>query len=345
MKRLAILVLALAMSLSMLASCSNSPASSTPASTVGSVASSTPSSSEASSSTSVPSESVSSLDSAISQLSTYLISLGLLEDEYGFTQYGVWNSDLLPECVPTEPEDGVVVDRTEYKDTTHNALMDMYTVGNITFPDKNYERHLLVFTSTEAQLDTFIGGMVDNGFEFGNPYQEHNQTNYEWLGNGYYAHLGVRENGADDKLSVTLQITPTLGNEHPLTFNGTPLPTFGIVPERYGNEGNGWNSSEDAEAYDYWDVYADEGTLPELWNIWFNYHMVSTLQAEEYVQLLVHEGWELLFDGTSFSSSYDIDTFFAQLRKDGVYVAVDTSLDGCHLLAVRFGTEAESLYY
>ena len=342
MKKTISLLLALAVSVFMLASCDNSPASSTPAS-------STLSSSEASSTASVssPSESTSSLDEALSQLSSHLASLGLQEDAYGFTQYGEWNSELLPECVPAEPEGGVLeVDRTEYKDVNHGALMDWYFVGNIEFPDKNYERHLVMFTSTQAQLDEFVANMASNGFAFGDPYEEHNQINYEWLGNGYYAHLGARDVGdGEDEISVTFVITPELGNEHPKTFNGTPLPTFGIVPMRYGNEGSGWNPNEDAEAYDFWDVYADEGTLPELWNIWFDYLMVSTLEAEEYVQVLVNEGWELLYDGTSFSESYDVDTYYAQLRKDGIFAAADTSYDGSHLFVVRFGTEAESLYY
>ena len=288
-------------------------------------------------------------DDAVSQLNDYLKSLGLSEDEYGFTQYGVWNSDLLPDCVPSEPTGGVLeIDRTEYKDKNHEELLDMFDVGNIYFPDKNYERHMVMFTCTQAQLDEFVAGMTANGFEYGKPYEEWGRTSYEWLGNGYYAFLRASESYDDeDKIFATFNITPTLGNPHPKSFNGIALPDFGLVMSY--NEVCGYGFNEDdgnwEDVYDFWNVYQDKGDLPDDWYVSYDYDFVKIDEAKTYVQKLIGSGWILVYDGEKYYDYYEKDKYYAQLEKDGIIAAIDTSYEGENVMSVRFGTYAEMLYY
>jgi hypothetical protein len=292
------------------------------------------------------------LDNALSEVSEHLKSLGLEEDEFGFTQYGVWNTDLLPECLPGEPSTGIIeIDRTEFKDRTHEEMMvdragGEYHVGNISFPDKKYDRHMVLLTCTKDAILEFADSMKAAGFEYGEIIADSYDTNIEWLGNGYYVHLNARgdwEAGGDD-FWTSISATSTLGNPHPKSFSGAPLPTVGIVPDYVEFTGNGWDEASGDSPYDFWDVYNDKGELPDDWAVWYTYDFVTMDQAKDYVKTLTSAGWEIVYDGED--TDYDGNPVYsAQLKKGDIFAAVDAPYDGHNNLAVRFGTYAESLYY
>jgi hypothetical protein len=292
------------------------------------------------------------LDNALSEASEYLKSLGLEEDEFGFTQYGVWNTDLLPECLPGEPATGIVeIDRTEFKDRNHEEMMvdragGEYHVGNISFPDKEYDRHMVLFTCTKDAILEFADSMKAAGFEYGEIIADSYDTNIEWLGNGYYVHLNARGDWEDDgdDFWTSVSATSTLGNPRPKSFSGAPLPTVGIVSQYTEFTGHGWDEAVDDSIYDFWDVYNDKGELPDDWDVWYEYDFVTMDQAKDYVKTLTAAGWEIVYDGEDTNSNGD-DVYYAQLKKGDIFAAVDAPYDGHNNMAVRFGTYAESLYY
>ncbi len=292
------------------------------------------------------------LDEALSDTMKYLKSLGLEEDEFGFTEYGVWNTDLLPDCLPDEPSNGVIeIDRTEFKDKNHEEMMvdragGEYHVGNISFPDKKYDRHMVLLTCTKDAILEFADAMKAAGFEYGEIIPDSYETVIEWLGNGYYVHLsasGDWDNDSDN-FWTSISATSTLGNPHPKTFNGTPLPTVGIVPEYTEFAGYAYDEATGESKNEFWDVYNDKGDFVGDWNVWYEYTFVTTDQARDYVHSLVAAGWTMGYDGNE-PNSYSDDVYYAQLSKDGVYAAVDACYDGYNNLAVRFGSYAELLYY
>jgi hypothetical protein len=297
--------------------------------------------------TTSPSSRDGDIDEAISRLNEYLKSLGLEEDEYGFTQYGVWNSDLLPDCVPAAPSGVIDVDRTEYKDKKHEDMMAGlgagYGVGNLSFPDKNYEEHMVMFTCTPAALAEFLDGIDANGFK-GGLYEvdPNNKSRYEWVGNGYYAHMISYEDW-DDKniISVELVLTPTL-NPFPKSFQGTPLPDFGLIMSYEEFGGYGWENDDSVD--NFWDKYNDKGDLPEYWNIWYEYDFVTMDEAKAYVQKMTSNGWEIAYESEEEGWSGEIE-YNAQLKKGDIRAAVGAPYDGRNNMAVRFGTDFESLYY
>ncbi len=292
------------------------------------------------------------LDDALSQANEYLQSLGLEEDEFGFTQYGVWNTDLLPDCLPGEPTVGVVeIDRTEFKDKYHEEMMvdragGEYHVGNISFPDKNYDRHMVLLTCTKDAILEFADAMTAAGFEYGDIDADSYETEIEWLGHGYYVRLHASGDWEDDsdEFWTSIDATSTLGNPHPKSFNGTPLPTVGIVTEYREFTGNSWDEASDDYVYDFWDVYGDSGELPGEWDVWYDYAFVTMDEARDYVQTMVGAGWTVVNDGDT--TDYDGNPMYsAQLTKGDAYAAVDAPYDDLNNMSVRFGTYAESLYY
>ena len=291
-------------------------------------------------------------DGAISQMNEYLQSLGLEEGEYGFTQYGVWNTDLLPSCLPPEPASGISeIDRTEYKDKHHEDLMANlgtgYTVGSIEFPDKNYERHMVMFTCAKQVIVDYVDAMKAAGFEFEIMNQEYSGVTYEWLGQGYYVCLTARGDwdDDDDDFWTYIEATPTLGNPHPRSFNGTPLPDFGLVMYYYEFGGYGANTDggDWDDTYDFWDIYNDRGDLPDEWSMDYEYGFVTIDQAKAYVQKLASSGWTVTYDhdGEDWSGK---DVYTAQLEKGNLFAAVESYSDH-YSLRVAFATMGEMLYY
>ena len=220
-----------------------------------------------------------------------------------------------------------------------------YGVGNLSFPDKNYEEHMVIFTCTPDALNEFLSGIETGGFS-GGLYEidPNNKSRYEWVGNGYYAHMISYADWDDENvINVEFTITPTK-NPLPKSFQGTKLPDFGMVMyyEEFG--GVGWENDESED--DFWDIYNDKGDLPaEHWYVWFSYDFVTPDDAKGYVQSLVSQGWELIYDDETTTWDGESPYYYAQLKKGEIFAAVDAPYDGRNNIAVRFGTVAELLYY
>ena len=295
------------------------------------------------------------LDDALSELEEYLKSLGVEEDEYGFTQYGVWNYDLLPDVLPKEPSAGIVeIDRTEYKGNRHEDLMvnlgGSYSVGNIEFPDKNYERHMVLFTCTKDAILEFVAAMKSSGFTFGEMSEEYGQVIFEWLGNGYYVCLDAKGDWEDDggEFWTSIEATPNLGNPHPASFSGIPLPDFGLVINYNEFSGYGSYGSEDdwEDIYDFWDVYNDRGDLPDNWSISYEYYLVYLSEAKAYVQKLASLGWAIEYENEGYDEWSEYDTYYSQLTKGDLFAAVEAyEGSGSNHMTVAFATMAELLSY
>ena|GEM_PF-2463520 len=290
------------------------------------------------------------VDDAINELDDYLKSLGWTDSDYGASVYGVWDSSVLPACVPTEPTGGVKVDRTEYKQLHHETFSENYHVGKINFADKAYERWMVMFACTETQLEEFVNGLGINGFESIYYDNDWSSDEYDFWGSGYYAYMTVNDSWDENSeypKNVTFEITYDNYNKHPKTFQGTKLPDFGIVCEPYNElTGIGWNETDGEweDVGEFWDAHKDSGTLPSDWSVWFNYFGVTLQQGKDYVQQLVSEGWTIAYEQED-KDWEGRDVYYAQLNKDGITAAVDTPYDGQKNMAVRFGTTAESLYY
>ena len=292
-------------------------------------------------------------DNSLSQLEEYLKSLGVEEDEYGFSQYGVWNYDLLPDVLPKEPSVGIVeIDRTEYKGRKHEDMMvnlgGSYSVGNIEFPDKNYERHMVLFTCTKEAILEFAAAMKTAGFDFGDMSEEYGQVVFEWLGNGYYVCLDAKGEWEDDgdEFWTSIEATPDLGNPRPASFNGIPLPDFGLVMyyKEFSGYG-GYGSEYDWEdVSDFWDVYNDRGDLPDNWSISFEYNLVTIGEAKGYADKLKSAGWSVEYENEGKDDWSDKDTYYAQLTKDGLFAAVEAyNGSGDYSMSVGFATMPEML--
>ncbi|MDR2953094.1 MAG: hypothetical protein LBU82_07610 [Treponema sp.] len=293
------------------------------------------------------------LDEALSAAKEYYKSLGLEEDQFGYTQYGVWNADLLPKCLPGKPSRGIIdMDRTEFKDKKHEEMMvaranGEYHAGNILFPDKKYDRHAVLLNCTKEAIQEFADSMKAAGFGFGKLRIDTYEVNSEWLGNGYYVHLNARgqwEGGKDDFWTV-ITATSTLGNPHPKSFQGTPLPTAGLVTRYEKMAGNGWDEAKNDSVSDFWDVYNDKGKLPPTnWDVWYEYDFVTLDQAKAYVKTMESAGWKKVYENEDKNWN-DEDSYSVQLKKGDIYAAVDAPYDGHDNMVVRFGTMPESLYY
>jgi hypothetical protein len=311
-----------------------------------------PSSAPSGDSSSIKQSDIDELDKAVSEANEYLKSLGLEEDAYGFTQHGVWNTDLLPKCLPGQPANGVIeIDRTEFKDKNHeemtvDKLGGEYHVGSISFTDKKYDRHMVLLTCTKEAILEFADAMEAAGFEYGKMVIDSYEVNIEWLGNGYYVNLNARGDWEEDgdEFWTSISATSTLGHPHPKSFQGAPLPTAGLVTDYIEFAGHGWDEAKGDDVYDFWDVYNDKGQLPDDWDVWYNYAFVTMDQAKDYVKTMQSAGWEIIYDGEDTDWNGDA-VYSAQLKKGDIYAAVDAPYDGHDNMAVRFGTYAESLYY
>lgn len=187
-------------------------------------------------------------DDAFSQLEEWARAQGWDENPYGNWIAGVWDSDVLPACVPNEIE-GVKVDQTTYKEKRHDTLSGSYGVGRVYFGDQYYEEWGLSFYCTDAQLEAFADGMAAAGF-VGGHYDYSYYPEYQWYGNGYYAFMQVNHEllGEEEYDNLAMfYITPDDKNPRPAAFMGTKLPDFGVVTWDY-SEGTGFGYETDEES-------------------------------------------------------------------------------------------------
>jgi|GEM_PF-1034869 len=240
------------------------------------------------------------LDSAMEQFEAWALAQGWDENPYGNYIYGVWDSDVLPSCVPKELPD-VKVDQTTYKEKRHDTYSGSYGLGYASFEDMAYEEWSVTFYCQLEDTVTFNQQMVDNGFlSFYADYEYY--PIYHWYGNGYYAIMQINnqliggETDGYDTLAM-FTIVPADVNAHPKTFSGTPLPTRGMVSDCFEDGGNGsaWVEALDDYIEPYWDVWNDKCLLSEpadYWTVWYNYFGMTTEDLAAYVQnSMVSNSW------------------------------------------------------
>ena len=253
----------------------------------------------------------------------------------------VWDSAVLPSCVPKEIP-GVRVEQTIWKMPGHQTINNNNEVGRMSFADSNFEYWGLSFDCNEEQADAFVKALEENGF-FGGEIDDYPLT-YAYVGNGYYAHVLVRTNylgsAAEEgyPYGVSFSITPTV-HQLPKSFNSWPLPQVGAALEPYGQWSvQFWDDNGDmGEAK--WDLQADRGSLPaKNWSAWFDYFGVSNAEAEAYAKTLEAAGWEITYQYPEDESGYS-----ARLRKGDVRARV--FFDRRHEMRVGFSDVEEMLDY
>lgn len=274
---------------------------------------------------------------AFAQLEEWARAQGWDENPYGNWIVGVWDSDVLPACVPAEIE-GVKADQTTYKEKRHDTYTGSYEVGRVSFGDQYYEEWGLSFYCTDGQLEQFANEMAAAGFA-GGYYDYSYYPEYHWCGNGYYAFMQVNTEllGEEeyDNLAV-FSITPDDKNPRPTTFKGTRLPDFGVVTRDY-SEGTGFGYESDDESVDnFWNPITDSGALPaQAWSLSLEYFGGTEQQARDYVQGMAGQGWGIAYE-------HGEDGYTCQLEKDGMVAGVRWSDYTC---TVGFANMGEMLWY
>jgi len=274
------------------------------------------------------------------------------EELYGVRIFDVWDGAMLPESVPQEPTDGVKTICIEHKEKQHDTVSGEYYVGRVSFANKEYERWMIEFDCTEAQFDEFTVGMEANGFQGSLRGNEWGRDSYEYRGNGYYVFITVGDsNVVEYPKNVKLEMTNDDNNPRSEEFQGIKLPEVGIESKPNSEPvGQGWSESEldsdvtvDSEIF--LDSFNNGEEMPENWNVDFDYLAVAKEEGQAYVQQLISEGWEIVFEEDKHDEYNDREVYYTLLQRDGIYAAVDVTYNGDNKMSVRFGTDSEHLYY
>ncbi|MDR1704014.1 MAG: hypothetical protein LBS19_04955 [Clostridiales bacterium] len=206
-------------------------------------------------------EEIKAADEAWDMLEQMALAAGWTDSNYGASIYGVWDSEVLPGCVPNEIA-GVKAEDTGHKEKRHETYSGSYSVGSMYMNSKEYEQWSLWFYCTNDQLAEFVAQMEQNGF-IGGLSSDGYYPEYEWLGNGYYAYMRVNSElfGEEEYDSLAMfQITPQDSNPYPVAFRGTRLPAVGAVLNDYSEgAGEGWDEADDDYVYNIWNVFSDSG--------------------------------------------------------------------------------------
>jgi hypothetical protein len=254
----------------------------------------------------------------------------------------VWDSAVLPSCVPKEIP-GVQVDQTTWKMSGHKTISGNNEVGNMVFADTGFESWGLSFYCTNAQREAFLQALAGNGF-FGG------QTNdsplvYEYVGNGYYAYARINDSAGGDKAQggynnlVMFSITPA-GHKLPKSFNGWPMPQAGAARRTYDDwavqyfddKSNDWRDAQ-------WDLRSDKGSMPaKQWTAWFAYFGVGNAEAAAYVKTLEADGWKITWQNQDNEHGYS-----CQLQKEKTWARV--FFDRRYEMQVGFSDVPEALDY
>ena len=255
----------------------------------------------------------------------------------------VWDSAVLPSVVPREIP-GIKVETTSWKAKSHQTLQNRNQVGGMSFADSNFEYWGLGFMANQEHVDAFSKAMEESGFFGGRINDSEYNTEYAWVGHGFYAYASVRPKyltaGEDGYgFNVSFSITP-LVHTPPKSFNGWPLPQVGAVlaPLSTWTMMSWDENGTDSEIG--WDIQSDKGALPagKGWSAWFDYSSVSNAQAEAYAKTLEANGWKIAYQDPENERGYS-----AQLKKDNLYARI--FFDRRHEMKVGFATMAELLDY
>jgi hypothetical protein len=284
------------------------------------------------------------IDDALEQLEKWALAQGWTESDYGNSIYGVWDSDVLPDCVPKEIP-GVKTDETTYKEKHHEkSYNNEHELGRINFESKDYEEWGVDFNATKAQFDTFISELEKNGFYGGQTSDSQYNIEYSFLGNGYYAYIYLIEvdDGEFDYWVYFSMVKDDI-NPYPKSFNGTKLPTVGVVSWIEGEYfGYGWDDALDEEVEGFWDPYKDTGKLPNGgWSLWYEYYVVSEAQVKEYVKSMESQGWTIEYE----DQYYEDYGYTYHMKKGDMVASVDYELNGKYSMSVGFGSSSDYLWY
>lgn len=257
--------------------------------------------------------------------------------QYESTINGVWDSSVLPTCVPPSPA-GVKVDYTAYKSKEQKTMGGSNSVGRMDFPDSRFEFWSVYFKCSEEEFRAFAAEMAKNGFTGGQT-SSGDELEYGYVGNGYYAFLRLNPNYFGGSPSGQINITPTVF-KLPTSFNGTPLPQLGAAMRSYDE----WQLQYYDANYDMkaaqWDVYQDKGTIPaKNWVTWFDYFGVSTDQAKAYAKSLEASGWKIRYQNDEPAQN----RYSCGLIKDKNHMIV--MFDGAYFMRVGFSDMEEHLSY
>jgi hypothetical protein len=279
-------------------------------------------------------------DAALDQLEEWAKAQGWSENSYGNWIAGVWDSEVLPDCVPNEIP-GVKVDQTTYKEKRHDTLSGSYGVGSLYFADSQYEAWGLMFYCTDDQLTAFTDGMQNAGF-YGGMTDDYPYPEYEWLGNGYYAHMRVNADilGEEEYDNLAMfDIAPADTNPRPVAFQGMKLPDFGAV--KYDcREGVGYGYDGEEEKENFYDVFADKGELPsEGWNFWLDYFGATPEQAKSYAQYMSSQGWTIEYENE------EDGRYSCSLKKGENLVGGVEFTEYDYTVKVGFANMGENLWY
>ena len=265
------------------------------------------------------------------------------QNPYGAWIDKVWDSAVLPACVPKEIP-GVQVEQTTWKTPAHETMSNRNEVGRMQFADSRFEKWGLGFDCKEEQAAAFLKALTDNGFFGGQINDSSGFTEHAYVGNGYYAYARVSTNYMGSALqagfnqNVIFSITPII-HQLPKSFNSWPLPQVGAALEPYNDWAvQYWDEKIDDYGNAKWDLQADKGALPaKNWTAWFDYFGVSNDQAKAYAKELEAAGWKITYQ------SEDDGQYYCQLQKDKLWAAL--FFDGAFYLRVGFSDVAESLSY
>jgi hypothetical protein len=264
--------------------------------------------------------------------------------DYYFWVDKVWDSSVLPPCVPKEIP-GVLVGNTTHKTKAHQSMNNSREVGNMLFADDAYESWSLNFDGKEAQAQAFLSDLEEKGFWGGKTKTTgNNQTIYEYVGNGYYTHVLVspnfmgKEKDAGYDTNLSFRLTPAI-HPHPKSFNGWPLPQSGVVLSSLNNwEMLYWDDKGNDHPLK-WNLQTDKGELPaKAWVAWFDYFGVSNEQAAAYAKGLEAAGWKIAYQSEDSEGRYS-----CQLSKGKDKAAL--LFDGAFYFRVGFSDVEENLSY
>jgi hypothetical protein len=267
-------------------------------------------------------------------------------NDYYWHISGKWDSSVLPDCVPAEIE-GIKTDQTFYKHKAQDVMGESFNVGKISFKDARFEEWGMQFYCTNAQLAAFVSAMDAKKFFGGKTNYSDYTPEYEWVGNGYYAHLRYNPNISGDEnydclafFNITKDMPP-----RPKAFKGNKYPDFGWVTSDYSG-GAGWGWANDKDVNNFYDVINDKGDLPaDGWNIWVEYFGVSVAQAKTYKQTLVSAGWEVTYEQEYEDEEYGYEEYECRFSKSGMVAGLNIGSEGAYTLSVGFGSSGDYLWY
>lgn len=263
------------------------------------------------------------------------------ENTYGAYIYDVYDSDVLPDCIPEQIEGTLVYD-TSLKDYEHDVINGNYGVGPIYYEShEDYRQYGVSFYANKEHLEQFIAELEANGMHgYMDGDEEAFGSGLWWEGfyggNGWAIYLMYNTNDDHDgEYDGCLNVAATEDlYELPESIAGIPLPQTGIVTYDY----NYYTIQDFTNGYEDKDFDLKTDAFPaEYYAAWFDYYCVARQDAVDYFETLVNNGWAL-----EYEYSDEEDDYCMVLKKDNVYAIVDYEDS---YMEIGFSDMVESLTY